>query len=441
MLLLITNGGFMLRMETQKETLAEWTHFMPESEIRRLLAVNKPYYFAGGKPGVFGYESIIHILRELADKYEQELQATPPSHSEFITDFNYGLSLGELSLRKVLANREKRIDNLNYKPENIVITTGSQQTLAGIIDTITNPGDIILAARPTYLGFLLPAVKLQTDVITIDQDQTGLITDDLESLLEILDRRAELNKLKLLYIVADSDNPKGTTIPESRRKKLFDLAETYDFYILEDSAYREIQFGTIYPTIKSYDKENKRVIYSRSTSKEMAPIRLGYSIMPDNIKEEFAKWKGYYDLNTPVFTQKIAELYYRDHIDKVLPNICAVYKHRAELMGQIMDEYFPEGQRTYPQGGFFIWFETAKKSFNATTFLEKVGIPNDVVYVPGSSFYPIRGHAFNPEVSTTTIQDNIIMKNTMRISYSLNDDKTIEDGIKRLGQILTKELH
>ena len=430
----------MLTVETENEHFSEWTRFMPESAIRRLLAVNKSYYFAGGKPGVFGYEAFIHILRELADKYEKESKSTPPQHTEFINDFNYGLSLGELSLRKVLAEREKRIDGLNYKPTDIAISTGSQQTLAGIIDTLTNPGDIILAARPTYLGFLLPAAKLLVDTITIDQDLYGLVTDDLEVVLDILDRKGELEKLKLLYVVADSDNPKGTTLPEDRRKKLFDLAEAYNFYILEDAAYREIQFGKIYPTIKSYDKDNKRVIFSRSTSKEMAPIRLGYSIMPNAIKEEFAKWKGYYDLNTPVFTQKLAEFYYRDHIDKVLPGICAVYKHRAALMGKIMDEYFPDGQRTSPQGGFFIWFETADKDFNASTFLEKVAIPNDIVYVPGESFYPLKGRAYNPKNSTTSLEDNIIMNNTMRISYSLNEDNTIVEGIKRLGQLLTKEV-
>lgn len=416
----------------KKYNLAKWTEFMPESEIRRLLRVNVPYYFGGGKPGVFGYQAFSDIFRSLATEFQNQVDVQ--DYKQMNDDLNYGVTGGMPGLRSVLADRLGQ-DNIQCTPDEVVISTGGQQALSGMVETITNPGDLIITARPTYLGFLQPAVKQGCDVITVDQDLDGMVVDDLEGLLGQLEVTGEIEKLKMVYVIADSDNPKGTTLPENRRKKLFELATRYDFLIFEDAAYRDMQFKPKLPTMKSMDKDNEFVVFTRTTSKEVASLRIGYSVMPEQIREAFIKLKGFWDLCTPTITQKIAELYYREHIDKYLPNILEVYKKRAELMGGIVDETFPTGKRTNPSGGMFIWYES-EKPFDATKFLEDVAIPNDVLYVPGASFYPLRGRAF----ADGKITDNVVESNTMRLSFSFVNEEIIDTGMKKLGQILSENL-
>ncbi|MFQ6125075.1 MAG: PLP-dependent aminotransferase family protein [Candidatus Heimdallarchaeota archaeon] len=421
---------------SRKYTLAAWTEMIPESEIRRLLAFKVRFFFGGGKPGALPTGIFSMILEELSQRY----RLPPDGAKSALADLNYGPTGGEPWFRQTLATRLRERDQLSLDADegwqDVVITNGSQQCLYTLLDSIINPGDIILTARPAYLGFLVPVVKLGGEIVTVRTDLEGIIPECVEAAIRACQR--ELHKTpELLYVVADSDNPKGTTLPEKRRKQLYDLAETYNIIILEDAAYKEIQFQERVPPIKRLDTENERVCYLSTTSKEAAVLRVGYSVLPPKLRDEVIKDKGYIDACSSTLIQRILDIYYRAYIDQALSETVAVYKKRRDAMCSAMDESFPAGVRTDPHGGFFVWWES-EKPFDATVFLEQVAIPNDILYVPGKAFYPLKGCAFH--MTTDKLGENIVHTNSMRLSYSYMEPEKITTGIYHLGELLTKEL-
>ena len=411
------------------DKLAEWTEFIPESEIRKLLLYNVKYYFGGGKPGSLPIDAFKKILIEIADDLD----------INGIDLLNYGPTSGISSLREILCERMKRIDGISIPKgkDDIIITTGSQQMLYALLDSILRPDDIIIMARPAYLGFVVPVTKLGGTVVTVPSDMDGLIPENVEKAIQICKR--ELNKTpKAIYVVPDSDNPKGTTLPEKRRKELYNIAVQNEILLIEDSAYRESQFSKIPPPIKKYDTENKWVAYLRTSSKEAAVLRLGYSILPEEIMTPVVKEKGYLDLCTPTFTQKILEIYYAEHIDKVLPANLKIYKERRDMMEKTIESHFPSnGLRSKPTGGFFFWYQMENEEFDTGRFMMEKAIPKEVVFVPGKAFYPIKGYSIND--GDSQLHGNRIKTNGMRISFSFVSPQLIGEGIEILGSLLQKE--
>ncbi|MHA1543351.1 MAG: aminotransferase class I/II-fold pyridoxal phosphate-dependent enzyme, partial [Candidatus Hodarchaeales archaeon] len=191
------------------DNLANWTEFTPESEIRKLLLYNVKYYFGGGKPGSLPIDAFKKILHEIADDLD----------INGIDLLNYGPTIGSASLREVLSARMQKLDGITIPKgkDDIVITTGSQQMLYALLDSLLRPDDVIIMARPAYLGFVVPVTKLGGTVVTVTSDMDGLCPENDEKAIGICKR--ELNKTpKAIYVVPDSDNPKGTTLPETRRK-------------------------------------------------------------------------------------------------------------------------------------------------------------------------------------------------------------------------------
>ncbi|MHA1928424.1 MAG: aminotransferase class I/II-fold pyridoxal phosphate-dependent enzyme, partial [Candidatus Thorarchaeota archaeon] len=242
----------------------------------------------------------------------------------------------------------------------------------------------------------------------------------------------------LLYVVPDSDNPKGTTLSMGRRKALFDICESHNILLLEDSAYAEIQFKKTPPAIKTLDKENTRVAYLGTTSKEAAVLRVGYSVMPPNVQDQVLKDKGYLDLCTATLVQRILDEYYQHYIDDAMRVGIPLYKERYEAMAKAMDESFPAGERTDPTGGFFIWWKSENPDFDSGKFMEKTAIPNDLLFVPGGPFYPITGFTLNEDGSD--LIDSKPDHSTMRLGFSFADKEIIAEGIAKLGKLLSKEL-
>jgi 2-aminoadipate transaminase len=156
------------------------------------------------------------------------------------------------------------------------------------------------------------------------------------------------------------------------------------------------------------------------------------------MREQICKDKGYLDLCSPTLIQRLLDIYYRKYIDKALPKGLKVYKRRYETMAKAMDETFPAGKRTDPTGGFFIWWESEDATFDTKQFLEQTALPNDIIYVPGIAFYPLRGFTYRPD--DDQLVDVERPTNTMRISYSFTSAEIIEKGIRKLGKLLKKQL-
>ncbi len=422
---------------------SSWTEIIPESEIRRLLKFSVKYYFAGGKPGVIPVEMFAEIMKEIYEYHLDRINAG--DKKSLINLYNYVQSSGIKELKEVLLKR-LRADGIPLPSSdeealnNIVITVGSQQALYIIADILLDPGDVVITTEPSYLGFLGPVMRYGANIVTVPTDEKGIIPEYVE---EAIEKSVEQFKKTpdFIYVISDSDNPKGTTLPINRRKKLYEIAETYKVFLVEDEAYREIQFKEKIPTIKTFDKENKWVIQTRSSSKEAAVLRVGYSVLPDSIVDEFVKAKGYIDLNTPALNQIILKIYYEKYFDKVIGNVVEEYRKRYEAMAKAIDEYFPAGTRTDPTGGFFIWWESENKNFNAKAFLEEIALKNDLSYVPGEAFYPLPYFGWKYDPNTRTIVKELEPKrNTMRLSYSFLEIEEIEKKNKKLGMLLKEHL-
>lgn len=422
---------------------AAWTKIIPESEIRRLLRYKVKYYFAGGKPGVLPLETLAQILVDVGEELKK--MVAEGKAREVLEIFNYEKTSGYDPLRKVLADRLER-DGVpmpkdeKERIESVTIFTGSQQALFTIANILIDPGDVVLTPAPVYLGMLGPLGMHQANVVTVPTDEHGMIPEYLEKAIE-----KSIEKFRRLpdfiYVIADSDNPKGTTLPIKRRKQIFEIAQRYKILIVEDAAYRDIFFGSEkLPPIKSFDKNNELVVYLRTSSKEAAVFRVGYGVIPKTIVDEFIKSKGYQDLCTPVINQVLLKEYYERWIDKVLPKTVQGYEERAQAMLKSIEQYFPPGFHTKPQGGFFVWYESENRNFNAPKFLEDIALKNDVNYVPGAAFYPVEhlGYYYNSE--TNDIEKLKFPLNTMRLSYSLLPPEDIEEGIRILGGLLNKHL-
>ncbi|MFX0056426.1 MAG: PLP-dependent aminotransferase family protein [Candidatus Hermodarchaeota archaeon] len=412
---------------------ATWTTLIEESQIRALLKYKVEYYFAGGKPGIMPTEIFGKIMEELGETYQKDSK-------QALDDLNYGPTGGEPWFLKTLAKRLHDKRKLPIDPidewSNVSITNGSQQALYALLDTIVNPGDVIIVPSPSYLGFLVPAVKLGARVLAVPTDLDGIIPEYVEKGIQI--SQEKFGKLPdMVYVVPDSDNPKGTTLPMKRRRALFDLCENENILIIEDSAYAEIQFNKAPPAIKTLDKENERVAYLGTTSKEAAVLRVGYSVLPPNVREQVLKDKGYLDLCTSTLVQRILDIYYTKHIDEAMRQSIPRYKKRAEAMAKAIDSSFPAGERTDPTGGFFIWWQS-EKPFDSSQFLEAYGIPNDIIYVPGEAFYPITG--FKLVDNGNDIEPSRPEVNTMRLGFSYATRTKIAEGIEKLGGLLSENI-
>jgi 2-aminoadipate transaminase len=425
-------------MDPMRKVLADWTQEVPESEIRRLLKNKCKYYLAGGLPGNLPTKVFPEILRELAEYYDEEEQRV-------VNEFQYGQTAGFPGLRKVLAERIHRRDGIDYISgeedwEKVLITTGSQQAIYLALDILINPGDLVVTPSPAYLGFVTTVVKVGGHVVTAPTDNEGLIPDYVDD--TIIKAEKEFGKeVKILYLVEDSDNPKGTTLSLKRREQIYNIAEQHDVLVICDSAYKEMQFEKRRPSMKRLDKDNTRVIYTSSTSKEAAPLRLGYTVMPDVLHFEAEKSKGYLDLCTPTITQRIAEIYYKKYIDNHLPRIIQKYKEQKDAAYNALLETFPEGDFTNPTGGFFIWWQPKGEkayTFDVGKFNQEVLLPDEVLVVPGAAFYPPHGHSYDPEARK--IEPLKVIKGGMRIGYSFVPKDLIDEGVRRLGNHLQEHL-
>jgi 2-aminoadipate transaminase len=415
-------------------SFSSWTSFIEESQIRALLKYKVKYYFAGGKPGIMPTDTFAKIMQDLSVRYLEDSKLA-------LDDFNYGPTGGEPWFLKTLA---KRLCDVRSIPidcenewENVSITNGSQQALYALLDTLIDPGDVIITPSPAYLGFLVPAVKLGARVITVPTDLNGMIPEYVEKAIYISKIKLGKNP-DLLYVVPDSDNPKGTTIPQKRRQALFDICESHNVLIIEDSAYAEIQFKKSPKPIKALDKENQRIAYLGTTSKEAAVLRVGYSVMPPTIKDQVLKDKGYLDLCTSTLVQRILNEYYMNYIDEAMRRAIPLYKLRYEAMAKAIDASFPPGERTDPTGGFFIWWQSEDHEFDSRKFMEEVAIPNDLLYVPGGPFYPLAGYTLTENGNDLKASKPEI--NTMRLGFSYAPPDIISDGIEKLGHLLSDHL-
>jgi 2-aminoadipate transaminase len=392
---------------------AQRTQRMKSSAIRELLKLTSLpdiISFAGGlpSPDVFPVEDFSHACQKvLRDQGAFALQ--------------YSTTEGYTPLREMIARHTARY-GISVTPENILITSGSQQALDLIGRVFINPGDRILLEEPTYLGALQAWNAYGAEYVTVPMDENGMITDALEEGLR--------TGPKFIYVLPNFQNPTGVTLSIERRRQLIDLADRYGVPVIEDDPYGQLRYeGEHLPSVVLLDSQYREngdhcyrgnVIYLSTFSKILAPgLRLAWVIAPPEVIRKLVQAKQGADLHTATFNQLVAhELSKGGFLDRHIWMIQRVYGERRNNMLQAMEDQFPSSVSwTHPDGGLFLW-GTLPEGMHSEEVL-KIAVQEKVAFVPGAPFYALGGG-----------------ENTMRLNFSYPSPEDTRLGVARLGKVL-----
>jgi DNA-binding transcriptional MocR family regulator len=384
---------------------------MKASEIRELLKLlDRPgiLSFAGGIP-----DAALFPKAEFAAAYSQVLTEAPNQALQ------YSVSEGYLPLRHWIAGEMAKI-GVVCGPENVLITSGSQQALDYLGKLMLSPGDTALVGWPTYMGALgaFNAYEPRYDRLQI---RTNRAAEDYQAAAEV-----EGGRVKFLYLSPDFANPTGETVDREGREKLLDLAEELDCMVLEDAAYQSLRYdGDPVPPIlalelaRKGDLEACRTVYCGSFSKTLSPgLRVGWVVAASPVIQQLVLMKQAADLHSATINQmaihKVAEDCFDAHVDKIR----AAYRTRRDAMLEALARHMPEGVHwTRPEGGMFIWL-TLPRGTDAADLLARAIEEQNLAFVPGRAF-----HADGTG------------ENTLRLAFSCADGAMIEDGMNRLGAL------
>ncbi|MFE6200064.1 PLP-dependent aminotransferase family protein [Streptomyces sp. NPDC057838] len=371
------------------------------SPVRDILAVTaRPdvINFAGGLPApeLFDAEGIAESFRAvLAEQPARALQ--------------YSTTEGEPTLRAALAARATA-RGLPTGPDDLLVTTGSQQALSLLATALLEPGDTVLVEDPCYLAALQAFGFAGARIVPVPGDEHGL---DPRALEELVGRE----RPKLLYTVPTFQNPTGRTLPAERREAVAAVAARHGLWIVEDDPYGELRYeGARVPWIASLPGAEDRTVLLGSFSKVMAPgLRLGWLRAPGELRRACAVAKQAADLHTPTVNQLAAARYLADHdLDAHVARVAGVYRARRDAMLAGLAGALPEGSVwNRPEGGMFLWARLPQP-YDTTELLARV-VRHDVAYVPGAPFY-----AGPPD------------RTTLRLCFVTQTRQEIGEGLRRL---------
>lgn len=376
------------------------------SEIRELLKLTENpevISFAGGLPApeLFPVEEMKKISVEVL---EQEGRMA----------LQYATTEGFAPLREHIADRMNIKSQTNVTKDSILITNGSQQGLDFSGKIFLDEGDVVLCESPSYLGAINAFKAYCPKFIEVPTDKDGMLMDELEKILETTD------KVKMIYVIPDFQNPTGRTWPLERRKRFMELINKFEIPVIEDNPYGELRFeGESLPSLKSMD-EKGLVVYLGSFSKIFCPgYRLGWICASPEILNKYIFVKQGADLQASSISQREVSRFMDEYdLDAHVEKIKDVYRKRRDLMLRMLEEELPEGlEFTRSEGGLFTWVELPEH-LNAKEIMTKC-LENNVAYVPGGSFFPNGGK-----------------ENTFRLNYSTMPEERIIEGVKRLGAVL-----
>ena len=399
------------RLDPWFDAYADRAHNLRASEIRALFSVvSRPEVvsLAGGMPNLkdLPLESLAETAKSLIlTSGAQALQ--------------YGSGQGWEPLREQLVSVMTYDGIIGADPDDVVITTGSQQALDLMAELFINAGDVVLAESPSYVGALGCFRARQADVVHVDMDEDGLIPEALEETI----RRLKLagRAIKFLYTIPNFQNPAGVTLTLERRQRIAEICMREHVLILEDNPYGLLGFHSDpLPAIHSFSPEG--VVYLGSVSKMFAPgMRIGWALAPHAIRAKLILASEAAILSPGMFGQMFLSSYLNNYDWYGQVKVYrAMYAERCKAMLDALDEYMPECSWTKPVGGFYTWV-TLPEGLNARSMLPRA-VKAQVAYVSGTAFYyDGRG------------------TDHMRLSFCYPEPDRIREGIRRLAGVVNAE--
>jgi 2-aminoadipate transaminase len=379
---------------------------IPVSFVREILAVcDQPDFisFAGGLPNPTYFP-----VNQMKTAFE-ELMST-----EGNSTLQYAESQGYYPLRQWICNWYNKRYSMDIAPENILITNGSQQALDMTGKLFINPGEPLMMEKPSYLGAIQAFSAYRPHFHQISLNPDGIDLDELED--TVLKTGA-----RILYGIPNFQNPTGISYSREVRENLSILLDWHNLIFIEDDPYNEIRFeGDFLPPV--FARNPERTIWCGSFSKMISPgIRAGWICAPQKLMPYLLRIKQAADLHTNNIVQRLIFRFLRDNDpEEHLRKVRLAYKVQKDAMIQAIQEYFPEGVTyTNPEGGMFIW-ATLPDRIDVDELVTKA-IQEKVVFVPGKSFFTSEGGSQN-----------------IRLNYSNSSEETINEGIKKLGQLIRK---
>lgn len=399
-------------LDQHMQRYAQRTAGMRASAIRALFAVaNRPEVvsLAGGMPYLksLPLESLAAEAAELVAE-------------DGLVALQYGSGQGILRLREQIC-QVMALEGIKAHPDDVMVTVGSQMALDLTTRIFIDPGDVILAEAPSYVGALGTFQSYQAQVVHVAMDDDGLIPEALVAAIEAC--AAAGRRIKLLYTIPNFHNPAGVTLSDGRRGVIADICRRAGIAILEDNPYGLLGFDDkLRRAIRADDAEN--VIYLGSFSKTFAPgLRVGWVLAPHAVREKLVLANESATLNPPVFNQMMISRYLEkfDWLGQI-----KAYRHtyaeRRDAMLSALEDQMPAGTTwTHPDGGFYVWV-TLPEGFDTAAMLPRA-VTARVAYVPGTAFYA-----------------DGLGSRQLRLSYCFPTSERIVEGVRRLATVLDSEL-
>ena len=390
------------------ERFAARTAGMTASEIRALFAVaSRPEVvsLAGGMPNLAALP-MDALAAEVADLVAREGQVA----------LQYGSAQGRPELREQICE-VMALEGIRADPDDVVVTVGSQMALDLVTRIYCDPGDVVLAEGPSYVGALGSFAAYQARVVHVAMDAHGLVPSVLRAALETVRPRP-----KFLYTVPTFHNPAGVTLSVERRAEVLAICREYGVAVVEDNPYGLLGFsGQPYPALRSLDRD---VVYMGSFSKTFASgLRVGWALVPPAVRDRLVLAAESATLCPPSFTQMMVSRYLAVHDWRSqVKTYTEAYRDRRDAMLRALETHLPPGCTwNVPDGGFYVWL-TVPEGVDTKAMLPRA-ISARVAYASGTGFYA-----------------DGLGSRQLRLSYCYPSPERITEGVRRLAGVLSAEL-
>ena len=374
-----------------------------------------------GKPGIISFaggfpDSAMFDVAGIGQAVNQALADEPGGALQ------YGATEGYEPLRTQLAAFMQAKGAQGVAPDQLIVTTGSQQALDLLGKTLVDPGSKVIVEGPTFLATIQCFRLYGGDLVSAPIDGEGVKVDELEALIQT-------HRPKFVYLIPTFGNPSGAMLSLERRKRVLELAVKYQTLIVEDDPYGDLYFDAPPPPsllALSHEVPGSRdwLVHCGSLSKVLSPgLRVGWMIAPPELLAKATMCKQFSDAHTSTFAQATAAQYLAaGRMPETLARVRKVYGARAQAMGNALRAELGDALSfVQPQGGLFVWARltgAGGKPTDGAAFAKKA-VDQGVAFVPGAPFF-----CANPDAST------------LRLSFATVGEDKIREGVARLARAL-----